>query len=128
MFGSLSQPQGGTFLDLLGDEISEDNFAKYRELSILVAYAKTSGVRRLEPYITRFSAAGGIVKAIVGMGQKNISHQALRSLLNLNVEVNVFHNENKSRTFHPKVYLLSDSRGPAWASIGSSNLTAGVRA
>jgi HKD family nuclease len=92
---------------------------------IIVAYAKNSGISRIRPFIEIFKRNGGIVKAVVGIDQCNTSYQGLQQLLELCDELFIFHNENVSRTFHPKIYAFQKNSEKGVLIVGSSNLTAG---
>lgn len=96
----------------------------YSQLTIMVAYAKLSGVYRLSPYIEEFCKNGGNVRCIVGIDQQNTTYDALFQLLKLSDDVNIFHSESVSQTFHIKCYWLSND-AKCWYAIGSNNLTAG---
>jgi HKD family nuclease len=119
------QPGDGAFGDLLSKEIKSDGCKRYKTLSIFVAYARYSGVARLAPAIDDFIKAGGKVTAAIGLDQRQTSIEALELLQTLGVSVSVFYDEDQSRTYHPKIYLLRDGGKNAWIAVGSSNLTAG---
>lgn len=90
----------------------------------IVAYAKTSGVNRLLPYMKQFKENGGTIRAVVGIDQGNTSYEALVSLLSVCDELYIYHSEDFMRTFHVKAYHLGTS-GNNWIAIGSNNFTAG---
>ena len=90
----------------------------------MVAYAKTSGVNRLLPYMKQFKEKGGIIKAVVGIDQGNTSYEALISLLSVCDELYIYHSEDFMRTFHVKAYHLGTAN-ENWIAIGSNNFTAG---
>lgn len=98
--------------------------SQYTQLTIIVAYAKLSGVHRISPYIKKLCENGGSVRCIVGIDQQNTTYDALLQLLNLTNNVYVFHSENFSQTFHVKCYWLAGDN-KCWYAIGSNNLTAG---
>lgn len=56
----------------------------------MVAYAKTSGVNRLLPYMRQFKENGGTIKAVVGIDQGNTSYEALISLLSVCNELYIY--------------------------------------
>ncbi len=97
---------------------------KYSQLTIMVAYAKLSGVYRVSPYIEKFRKNGGNVRCVVGIDQQNTTYDALLQLLKLSNDITVFHSESVSQTFHIKCYWLTGEEG-CWYAIGSNNLTAG---
>lgn len=90
----------------------------------MVAYAKTSGVNRLLPYMEQFKASGGLIKAVVGIDQGNTSYEALTSLLSSCDELYIYHSEDFMRTFHVKAYHFGSAEDN-WIAIGSNNFTAG---
>lgn len=97
---------------------------QYTQLTIMVAYAKLSGVYRILPYLEKFHKNGGNIRCVVGIDQQNTTYDALLQLLKITDEISVFHSESVSQTFHIKCYWLSgDSK--CWYAIGSNNLTAG---
>lgn len=97
---------------------------KYTNLTIMVAYAKLSGVNRISPYLEKFREKGGIIRCVIGIDQQNTTYDALSHLLKLSHEVYIFHSESVSQTFHVKCYWLSNEDA-CWYAIGSNNLTAG---
>jgi HKD family nuclease len=110
--------------DLLShiERLLNENFT---HLTIVVAYAKRSGVALLRDSILNFKQNGGYIKAIIGIDQRNTSIEALRDLLSLCDEVFVFHCEDISQTFHPKLYYFTRENDIAEIILGSSNLTNG---
>lgn len=104
--------------------IAEMNSNSYTSLSFIVAYAKLSGINRLEPSMKSFKSKGGKIKCVVGIDQKNTTYDALLKLLSLTDELYVFHSEVFTQTFHPKCYWLS-SENNLWFAVGSNNLTSG---
>ena len=97
---------------------------QFHQLTIMVAYAKLSGVYRISPYLEKFRNNGGSIRCVVGIDQQNTTYDALGQLLKLANEVYVFHSESVSQTFHIKCYWLS-GENTCWYAIGSNNLTAG---
>ncbi len=94
----------------------------YKDLKVLVAFASSSGTSRLYGPLRDFVAAGGQVEIHVGIANDFTSMQAVEHLLAAGTRVFAF-DTGDTVTFHPKVYLLQGN-GLAWASVGSSNLTA----
>lgn len=121
----LFQPGDRALGDILSDEIRADNYVRYKSISILVAYAKHSGVARLAPALEGFVAAGGTLSAAVGLDQGQTTIEALELLQQIGAAVSVFYDEDGNRTYHPKVYLFEGGAKHAWLAVGSSNLTAG---
>ena len=97
---------------------------QFNQLTIMVAYAKLSGVYRVSPYLEKFRNNGGTIRCVVGIDQQNTTYDALSQLLNLANEIYIFHSESVSQTFHIKCYWLSGENN-CWYAIGSNNLTAG---
>ncbi len=100
-----------------------------RRLTLMPAFAKRSGVRRLLPYLEAFSAAGGQILTIVGanpIGDTTI--EAAEDLLAVSDTLIVV--RAPARTFHPKGYTLERvprDASPTTASmiVGSNNMTKG---
>lgn len=124
----IHQPQNGTLGNTLINILLT---GKYSRLNIICAYAKLSGVSRLEDAFNHFRKNGGEINLFIGIDQKNTTYEALLSLLSLSNNLYIIHNENISCTFHHKVYLLdkhesdNDSIKNMWLAVGSNNLTAG---
>lgn len=113
------------FRGSLGFKLIEQlNSGKFNRFIFSVAYAKTSGVNRLLPYMKDFKSNGGAIKAIVGIDQSNTSYEALKALCSVCDSLFIYHSEDFTSTFHVKAYLLSGTRGN-WIAIGSNNFTAG---
>ena len=115
----INQPFDGQFGDLLLEKMQED----YKQLTLVVAFARNSGVLRLKPALERFRANGNTVRVFVGVDFLGTSHEALRNLLFLCDSLYVIHSEDNSITFHSKVYLLENEQ-KIWMAVGSNNLTA----
>lgn len=94
----------------------------YKQLRLLVAWAREGGMAQLSPAFFEFRANGGSIEAIIGIDRRGTSVQALQLLHQLANRVFVFKNNDKGAIFHPKLYLLE--RGDsALVIIGSPNLT-----
>lgn len=106
------------------DIIAQLQSDKYDTITIMVAYAKLSGVYRLLPYLKAFKERKGTLRCIVGIDQHNTTYDALIQLNTIMDELYIFHSESFSQTFHVKAYWLS-GKDKLWYSIGSNNLTAG---
>lgn len=91
-------------------------------LRIGVAWAKRSGLIRVEGLLRRFRQGGGKITAIVGISEGGATRQGLESILALCDEGYIFH--DRHRTFHPKCYLFVNGER-AEVFLGSNNLTAG---
>ena len=92
-------------------------------LTIVVAWARYSGLGRLRPELEAFLARGGELRAIVGVDAGGATAAGLRFVASISTEAYVYHHPGGG-TFHPKLYL---AEGPSRASllVGSSNATAG---
>lgn len=121
----INQPRDGNLLtQLVGLLTGQDNFRGYR-FFIVSAYAKKSGTDLLSAAIKFFREKGGEVISVIGVDQRNTSIQALRVLLSICDKLYIYHNNNLSRTFHPKIYVLEKAGQTVEVFIGSSNLTGG---
>lgn len=113
------------FNDALGYNIIEKlQSGTFHTFRFIVAYAKTSGVNRLLPYMREFKDAGGKILGVVGIDQNNTTYEALVSLLGVCDELYIFHSEDSMKTFHVKAYAL-EGETENWVTVGSNNLTAG---
>jgi HKD family nuclease len=97
--------------------------------TIVVAWAKMSGVLRLEESLRAFIQAGGVPTFVVGIDQRGTTREALQKLVEIGCELYVYHDEPSrgsvvGRSFHPKVFMVRD-RSRARILLGSGNLTAG---
>ncbi len=115
------QPIGGTLLDFLTREMSGGG---YDCCQIHVAYAKSSGVDLVTGPMLAMREAGGRVDAFIGVDQKNTTAEALYKLLSICSSLYVIHDRALAQTYHPKLYLLSNSER-VWLTVGSNNLTRG---
>lgn len=93
------------------------------DLTIVVAWAKRSGLRRARSYIEMVRARGGRSRILVGIDEGGATRQGLELAIELFDEVHVFHDET-DRTFHPKIYVSSGEE-IAEMLVGSNNMTAG---
>lgn len=106
----------------LMDFLDGANFGEYSKLQIAVAWAKYSGLGRVEHYLQNFRDAGGDVSIVIGVSEGGATVEGLRKVLDCADNSYVFHDPR--RTFHPKVYFLSSGDKRSLL-VGSSNLTAG---
>lgn len=116
----LDQPTGGRrLLHDLEAALDDHRFTGFR---LIVAYAKSGPLLRLQPRLTDWRRAGKTVEGVLGIDQRGTSLEALRLALALFDRTWVTHQH--SITFHPKLYLFT---GPehARAFVGSNNLTVG---
>jgi Predicted HKD family nuclease len=116
----VNQPFNGQLGDILIGKLQEN----YNRLTIVVAFAKNSGVLRLKPELERFRANGGVIHIFVGVDIQGTSYEALKNLLSLCDSLYVVHSEDSATTFHSKVFLLENDM-KIWIAIGSNNLTGG---
>lgn len=116
----INQPFDGQLGSLLIEKLGGD----YNRLTIVVAFAKNSGVLRLKPYLEKFKANGGTIHVFVGVDMQGTSYEALKNLLPICNSLYVVHSEDSSTTFHSKIYLLENDE-KVWMAVGSNNLTGG---
>lgn len=88
-----------------------------------VAWAKHSGLSRLQNDILRFRAAGGYAEIILGVDEGGATVEGLSLALKLFDEAHVFHDPGQ-RTFHPKIYAV-EGASSATLIVGSGNATKG---
>ncbi len=91
-------------------------------LDIVVAWAKRSGLRLVEPTLAAFKARGGTVRMIVGVSEGGATRQGLEITRAIADDPFVLH--VPGRTFHPKVFLATAATS-ARLLVGSQNMTAG---
>lgn len=116
----LDQPPGTRrLLDDLKTCLGNADFSDFR---LIVAYAKSGPLLRLETLLKAWKAAGKTSAAILGIDQKGTSKEALELALTLFDDVYV--TQEFGITFHPKIYLFKGINA-ARAFIGSNNLTVG---
>ncbi len=94
-----------------------------RSLTVVVAWAKRSGLRHLRRPLDDFRGRGGESRMIVGIDEGGATRQGLETACGLFDQIHVFH-DRSGRTFHPKIYL-AQGEANAELLIGSNNLTAG---
>ena len=102
----IDQPNRGRTGDRLKTLLENNGVNHFETFYILSAYVKSSGVERLREAIQQFKETGAKVFAVVGIGQKNTSIQGLQSLHSVCNEARIYHNESRTSTFHPKVYVF----------------------
>ena len=116
----INQPFNGQLGEILISKLQEN----YNRLTILVAFAKNSGVLRIKPALEHFKEMGGNITILVGIDIQGTSYEALQNLLPLCDDLYVIHSEDSATTFHSKVYTLENNTD-MWMAVGSNNLTGG---
>ncbi|RIJ65906.1 restriction endonuclease [Brevundimonas sp. LPMIX5] len=94
----------------------------FEDLKIVVAYAKSGPILRLQQAFAALRGRGGKIEAIIGIDQQGTSRQALE--LGLALFDATYVTQERGITFHPKAYIFSGSEKVRMY-IGSSNLTVG---
>jgi len=118
----LGQPTAGGYqVGTVTASLLSESWAK--EFTAVTAWAKVSGLARIQDALRSFAARGGTSEIIVGIDEGGATVEGLQLALKLFDKVWVFHDPG-ARTFHPKLYV---TRGAKKASVivGSSNLTKG---
>ncbi|HZQ82524.1 MAG TPA: phospholipase D family protein [Gaiellaceae bacterium] len=117
----LSQPYADG-RDLEGFLLESFRDTSFNRLDAAVAWAKRSGLGRLEGGMREFRMRGGTIRLIIGISEGGATAQGLQMVAELADEAYVFHVHG--RTFHPKVYAFSGPHNGA-VFVGSHNLTRG---
>ena len=116
----LDQPRGTRrLLQDLKAALRDDRFVDFR---LIVAYAKSGPLYRLQELLEAWRALGKTSTAILGLDQQGTSKDALELAVTLFDCVYV--TREAGITFHPKIYLFKGDHH-AQAFIGSNNLTVG---
>lgn len=111
----------------------------WTRLTVIVAFARMSGVKHVESLIRDFVARGGRVDLTVGMDLGGTTYEAAWYLMNAVAPSGqmLLASAEPGATFHPKVFVFSNasvedsphialvSSSAAVAIVGSSNLTGG---
>ena len=117
----IMQPTSGNLYVPLAEQLTT---VQNGELNIQVAYAKSSGVDLLTAALQTFRSAGGNIRVLVGIDQKNTTAEALYKLTQLCDELYVVHDSAFAQTYHPKIFIVRNA-DQAWVAVGSNNLTRG---
>jgi HKD family nuclease len=118
----LFQPSQGTLGNAILKALSSAQ-SPDKELWIVAAWAKLSGIRPMRETIEAFKERGGKVTAVVGIDLWGTTKEALVALLEICTECFVVY-DNAGACFHLKSYLVRDGqRAALW--LGSGNLTNG---
>ena len=113
----------GTNLDDWFATVLEAALQEPSHLTLVVAWAKRSGLQRIQPDLDAIREHGGSVSIIVGISEGGATRQGLELAMQVADRVDIFH-DPAGRTFHPKVYTFrSDTLSKLL--IGSNNMTAG---
>lgn len=116
----LDQPLGTRrLLQDVKDALDDNRLSTFK---LIVAYAKSGPLYRLQERLESWRAAGKTAEAIFGIDQQGTSHEALELALALFDSVYV--TQAQGVTFHPKIYLFTGDQY-ARAFVGSNNLTVG---
>lgn len=110
---------GGRLLEFLRDALDDPDTS---QVTIVVAWAKRSGIRLIEDSARQFISRGGQLRAVVGISEGGATRQGLEMIFALATASYVFH--DRQATFHPKIYL-SQKLATAQVWLGSNNLTRG---
>lgn len=116
----LNQPFNGQLGNRLIKALKSDQF---QTLTIIVAFAKNSGVLRLKDSITQFRNRGGVVNVYVGVDMGGTSYEALCNLKTHVDKLWVVHSDY-GQTFHTKIYNFAGQENSLLI-VGSHNLTGG---
>ena len=120
LISPIDQPLGNRrLLHDLKKALEDDRFSDFR---LIVAYAKSGPLYRLQELLKKWRIAGKTSAAIIGLNQRGTSIEALEQALDLFDTVYVTF--GSGITFHPKMYLFKGEKY-AEAFIGSNNLTVG---
>ena len=117
----IMQPTSGNLYTPLVEQLTT---VKNGELNIHVAYAKSSGGDLLTAALQTFRSAGGHLRVLAGIDQKNTPAEALYKLTKLCDELYVVHDSAFAQTYHPKIFIVRNA-DQAWVAVGSNNLTRG---
>ncbi|MDD9986761.1 MAG: phospholipase D family protein [Spirochaetaceae bacterium] len=96
--------------------------SRFTHFSVVVAYAKSGPLARLQPLLLKWRSARKTSIAVFGIDQQGTTKDALDLALQLFDRVYI--TSEPGITFHPKLYIF---KGPhdAHAFVGSNNLTVG---
>lgn len=120
--------------------VAELKSGRWSRVTMVVAFARMSGVRQFEARLRDFITAGGRVDLTIGVDVRGTTYEAAWYLMNA-VSARgrlLLASSEPGATFHPKVFVMSDApsgdanarralRGAsdALTIVGSSNLTGG---
>jgi HKD family nuclease len=93
------------------------------QFTAIVAWAKESGLRRIEPSLKAFRDRGGTASIFLGIDEGGATIEGLQAAIRDFDEALVLF-DAASGTFHPKVYIF-DGEASSIVIITSNNMTAG---
>lgn len=116
-----------SFSDCLCKELGGGGRQQWLAFEFAVAWANQAGVDKVFRSVEQFLSRNNRVRAILGLDFSSTSYEGLSRFLDLEdryagMETYVFHDENRSCTFHPKVFLFSND-SEARLFVGSNNMT-----
>ena len=120
MVSIINQPSGIWLGEKIIETLLGDDFDNFY---FIVAFAKKSGVSKIQHALRTFSDGGGNIEGVVGIDSKGTSIEGLQLLLELTDNLYIYHDYDRS--FHPKIYIFKKEGVGAKVWIGSSNLTNG---
>ncbi len=100
----------------------------WTDFAFAVAWINRSGANFLDNHVRRYLRDGGRIRITVGLDFAGTTIEGLQTLLDWcavskqGMEVHVYKNEWGGSTFHPKVFLMTNSTNASLI-IGSNNLT-----
>jgi HKD family nuclease len=96
-----------------------------RQAWFAVAWARRSGLARIEKELRAFRKGNRSLRALIGIDQHGGTIEGLQKARELFTEARVYHDANRNpvRTFHPKLFVVQ-APSRARAIVGSGNLTA----
>lgn len=106
--------------EVLGEALAD---TRLMEFTVVVAWAKESGLRRIRPAVAAFRARGGTANILLGVDEGGATVEGLRAAIADFDEATVLF-DSASGTFHPKLYLAAGETASI-VIIGSNNLTPG---
>jgi len=120
------QPED-SFSDCLCSELDGTDHQQWLTFEFAVAWVNRTGIDKILDSVERFLSRNNQVRATLGLDFGSTSYEGLRCFLDLenrsfDIKTYVFHDENKSCTFHPKAFLFKNNTD-ARLLVGSNNMT-----
>ena len=94
---------------------------RFSILTVVVAWAKESGLGHIRPLLSAFRDGGGTARIILGIDEGGATVEGLRNAISDFDEATVLH--DVFWTFHPKLYIVDDKA--ACVIVRSGNMTRG---